>query len=645
MTDLPNSDWLTANQRYLSAELQRVLALLNKGTPELSSPAPAFLGGSKEESSREARGLFQLDQVCANFRLSPFERDILLLCAGFELDSAFLEAIARSGGAYPTFSLALASLPDAHWSALSPASSLRRWHLIEIGAGDSLTTSPLRIEERVLHFLTGITYIDRQLEGILAPVPPPDELSPSFMNCVQQAVEIWSAPQQLLPVIFLCGEHLSSQLAIAGMACKQLGASLYRLSSLDIPGSAAEREYLARLWEREAALSDSVLLIDLIGMESSQMRTASAFLETLGSPVWVASTETLPLANKAFVRLEIPQPSYAEQRQIWQAVLGPLADEIEGELDHLVAQFKLSPADIEAAVTATRTLREQDLPQSLWDACRRQARPRLDDLTQRIETAATWDDLVLPDAQHQILIDISAQVRQRTQVYETWGMAERNRRSLGISALFSGPSGTGKTLAAEVLANELHLDLYRIDLALVVSKYIGETEKNLRRVFAAAEDSGAILLFDEADALFGKRSEVKDSHDRYANIEVSYLLQRMEAYRGLAILTSNLKNALDPAFLRRIRFVVNFPFPDPAQRAEIWLRMFPAQVPCENLDWRKLSKLNIAGGNIRNIALNAAFIAADAGEPVRMGHLLRAARSEYAKLEKTLSEAEISGWI
>jgi SpoVK/Ycf46/Vps4 family AAA+-type ATPase len=195
-----------------------------------------------------------------------------------------------------------------------------------------------------------------------------------------------------------------------------------------------------------------------------------------------------------------------------------------------------------------------------------------------------------------------------------------------------------------VLANALRLDLYRIDLSSVVSKYIGETEKNLRRVFDAAEDGGAILLFDEADALFGKRSEVKDSHDRYANVEVSYLLQRMEAYRGLAILTTNMKSALDTAFLRRIRFVVSFPFPDAAQRAEIWLRMFPPQVPTEGLDRAKLARLNIAGGNIRNIALNAAFIAADAGEPVRMRHLLRAARSEYAKLEKTLSEAEIAGW-
>jgi SpoVK/Ycf46/Vps4 family AAA+-type ATPase len=199
-------------------------------------------------------------------------------------------------------------------------------------------------------------------------------------------------------------------------------------------------------------------------------------------------------------------------------------------------------------------------------------------------------------------------------------------------------------MAAEVLADELQLDLYRIDLSSVVSKYIGETERNLRRVFDAAEEGGAILLFDEADALFGKRSEVKDSHDRYANIEVSYLLQRMEAYRGLAILTTNMRSALDNAFLRRIRFAVQFPFPDVVQRAEIWRRIFPPDTPLEGLDVEKLARLNVAGGNIRNIALNAAFLAADAEEPVRMTHLMRAARGEYAKLEKPLTEAEIGSW-
>jgi SpoVK/Ycf46/Vps4 family AAA+-type ATPase len=200
-------------------------------------------------------------------------------------------------------------------------------------------------------------------------------------------------------------------------------------------------------------------------------------------------------------------------------------------------------------------------------------------------------------------------------------------------------------MAAEVLANELRLDLFRIDLSQVVSKYIGETEKNLRRVFDAAEEGGAVLLFDEADALFGKRSEVKDSHDRYANIEVSYLLQHMEAYRGLAILTTNMKGMLDQAFLRRLRFVVQFPFPDLAQRGEIWRRVFPAETPLRGLDWSKLARLNATGGTIRNIALNGAFLAAEEGEPVQMSHLLRAARSEYAKLEKPLAEAESAGWV
>ena len=200
-------------------------------------------------------------------------------------------------------------------------------------------------------------------------------------------------------------------------------------------------------------------------------------------------------------------------------------------------------------------------------------------------------------------------------------------------------------MAAEVLAGELRLDLYRIDLSQIVNKYIGETEKNLRQVFDAAEMGGAILLFDEADALFGKRSEVKDSHDRYANIEVSYLLQRMETYRGLSILTTNMKTALDTAFLRRLRFIVQFPFPDAAQRGEIWRRIFPADTPVEGLDINKLARLNSTGGTIRNIALNAAFLAAEADEPVRMLHVLRAARGEYAKLEKMPTEAEIRGWV
>ena len=272
----------------------------------------------------------------------------------------------------------------------------------------------------------------------------------------------------------------------------------------------------------------------------------------------------------------------------------------------------------------------------------------MDDLARRVEGRAEWKDLILPPAQLRTLRAMAAQVRHRATVYESWGFGARSMgRGLGISALFSGPSGAGKTMAGEVLGAELELDVYRIDLSAIVSKWIGETEKNLRRVFDAAEEGCAILQFDEADALFGKRSEVKDSHDRHANIEVSYLLQRLEEYRGLSILTTNLKNNIDPAFLRRIRFIVDFGFPEAAERAEIWKGIFPKETPVGELDFDRLGQLNLAGGSIRNVAVAAAFLAAEGGAKrpqVEMDHILAAARTEYEKTGRPLTAAELRGW-
>ena len=247
-----------------------------------------------------------------------------------------------------------------------------------------------------------------------------------------------------------------------------------------------------------------------------------------------------------------------------------------------------------------------------------------------------WDDIVLPPDVIHDLKAAAAQVRYSALVYGAHGFAKKYPRGRGISLLLSGPSGTGKTMAAEVIANDLALDLYRIDLSRVVSKYIGETEKNLRAVFDAAEASGAVLLFDEADALFGKRSEVKDSHDRYANIEVSYLLQRMECYSGLAILATNMKGHLDGAFMRRLRYVIDVPFPDVAARRLIWQKAFPAEMPRAMLDFDALARLDIAGGNIAVIAINAAFLAAADETPLDMRHIARAARAEYHKLDREL---------
>ena len=460
-----------------------------------------------------------------------------------------------------------------------------------------------------------------------------------------------------MPVVQLCGSEGSQGASIAAAACAMVGLSLRRMPADILPASPVEFDTLVRLWEREAILSGSALLLDCHACEMNdgpREALIARALELVGGAVVVVGRQRRRGRQRPIVSFEMDKPTAAEQRSLWADALGRPAEELDGQVERLVSQFDLSGPTIASvcrqSLVASQVARgagagtADGLASRLWQSCRVQARPRLDDLAQRVAASAGWDDLVLPDPQLATLRDVVRHVRHRALVYEKWGFAAKSSRGLGITALFAGASGTGKTLAAEVLANELQLDLYRIDLSQVVSKYIGETEKNLRRVFDAADEGGAVLLFDEADALFGKRSEVKDSHDRYANIEISYLLQRMEAYRGLAILTTNMKTAVDSAFLRRIRFIVQFPFPDAAQRAEIWRRILPADTPTDGLDVRRLAQLNVTGGSIRNIALYAAFLAADDGQPVRMAHVLRAARTEYTKLEKTPTDVEIRGW-
>jgi SpoVK/Ycf46/Vps4 family AAA+-type ATPase len=312
----------------------------------------------------------------------------------------------------------------------------------------------------------------------------------------------------------------------------------------------------------------------------------------------------------------------------------------------LAGQFSLDfPSIHQIARTelAETTVQNDSLQQRIWRACLLKTTPDLDQLAQRIDPKATWDDLVLPQEALALLRQIVNQVDQRGKVYNDWGFLATMNRGLGLSVLFAGESGTGKTMAAEVIANALRLNLYRIDLSSVVSKYIGETEKNLRRLFDAAEDGGAVLFFDEADALFGKRSEVKDSHDRYANIEINYLLQRIESYRGLAILATNMKSSLDQAFMRRLRFIVNFPFPGVPERSLMWQKVFPSGVPKAGLDYDRLARFNLTGGSIHNIALNAAFLAAAQADPeakVTQPLVFEAIRSELRKQDKAINEAE-----
>ncbi|NEP18603.1 MAG: ATP-binding protein, partial [Leptolyngbya sp. SIO4C1] len=646
MTAASLENWLAANQQYLTHALAEVRALLEQRTAASSAAEPAQTTSAPAITSVPPA----IETLCQLFGLTPFERQIVLLCAGVELDARFASLCATLHGdprqPYATFSLALEVLPEAHWTALYPDSSLRRWRLVEVGSSEGLTRSPLRIDERVLHYLTGGDHLDERLAALMTSVAAAEPLVPSHQALAERLVAIWAqtAVGQTLPVVQLCGADSSSQRAIAARACAILGLNIHALSTQVLPTDPRELEALMRLWEREAALSQSALLLDCQGTaDAARSQAISHLVETLNSGLILISQERRRPDIRPLITQDVRPPTLHEQQSLWQSALAPVGIELNGAVTPLVSQFNLNAPKIRSVcIEALGHLgrekeveerekgkgeREKESPLHpspftlhpspfelqtlLWDICRVQTRPHLEDLAQRIEPKATLDDLVLPELQKQLLREIAVHVRQKLTVYEDWGFASKSARGLGISALFAGLSGTGKTMAAEVLAQTLRLDLYRIDLSSVVSKYIGETEKNLRRVFDAAEQGGAILLFDEADALFGKRSDVKDSHDRYANIEVSYLLQRMEAYQGLAILTTNLKTALDTAFLRRLRFIVQFPFPDMAQRAEIWRRIFPETTPTKGLDVEKLARLNVSGGNIRNIAVYAAFLAAE----------------------------------
>lgn len=629
--------WVSHNQRYLWAA---VTALAQTLQPDGDAATSNFAWPPWTLAQPPA-----LTTLAQRLQLSPFEQRVVLLGAAIELEPSLAEVCAQIQGVpprpYPTLQLALQHLPHAHWDALTPTAPLRHWQLVHLLGEEPLICRPLRLDERILHYLMGLDYLERSLQPYLQPLTVSSPLPPSQQAIADQIQQRWQGRSPC--AINLYGAAATSRRAIAATAGQALEGRLFTLVGSALPADREQRDALRRQWEREALLTDSVLLVELDGGEGDQGRS---WLQRLSTPVLISSPEPVRLGDRPLLRWPVDRPSHAEQTALWQQALGPAAAALNGQLTRVVSQFDLAPEQIHQASQELESQvdAETSLGQQLWDTCRQRSRLQLEDLAQRLEPFGQWDDLVLPPPQKRILADIVASVEQRSQVYEQWGFG-RSRRGLGISALFAGSSGTGKTLAAEILAQTLQLDLYRIDLSAVVSKYIGETEKNLRRIFDAADRGGAILLFDEADALFGKRSEVKDAHDRHANIEVSYLLQRMEAYRGLAILTTNFKQAIDTAFLRRIRYVVTFPFPDPQQRAAIWRRVFPPATPTQGLDYDRLSRLTVAGGNIRSIAMNAAFLAAAEQQPVTMTHLLRSTQSEYAKLEKPLAAAEVRGWL
>jgi hypothetical protein len=584
------------------------------------------------------------------FGLTRFEQDLLLLCVATELDPrvpalcGHAQADARM--AYPTFALAFNLFDEATWKPVLPDRPLRQFSLIEIfqSPGTPLTASALRADERVVSFVKGITYLDDRLTPLLVSLDvaaaADDDPPPSHQELVDRILaELEQQPPDApSPVVQLLGPDAVTKQLVARQVSDALSLPLYRLPSELLPRDPAELERLARLWQRESLLVPAALYLDGAGAaQDAQPSPVARLLSRSAGPLtFVDTTDVLHPYGRPNVVVDVQRPTREEQESAWQGTLGADSPEVAASL---AGQFSLNVTAIQRIAASARSgPPEQPFAERVWSGALIETRRGLDVLAQRIDAKATWDDIVLPEAQLHLLRRIADQVAQRSRVYETWGFARKTARGLGINALFAGPSGTGKTMAAEVIANDLRLNLYRIDLSAVVNKYIGETEKNLARLFEGAEAGGAVLFFDEADALFGKRTEIRDSHDRYANIEINYLLQRMEAYQGLAILATNMKSALDSAFVRRLRFVVNFPYPSLAERTLIWQRVFPAEAQTEQLDYERLGKLNFSGGNVFTVAMNAAFLAAQAGTPITMAHVLESARAETRKLDLPVNE-------
>lgn len=686
-------DALMAEPAGLPAWARMPLPLAQAEVQDALNQLSITIAAHKAESRRQGI-LLRLDRVQSLFQLSPFAVDVLLICLAPEIDLRYerlfgylQDDVTKRRPSVdlvlnllsPTFEAKLAE--RRHFAHQAP---LFRHHLIHLIEDQSQPHPPLlshylKADRRIVDFLynteqvytdqadsahVGMEHVDERLHPYVQSSRPHTQIEslllPSEMKrrLVQLTREYGSRNPGL--IFYFQGGYGVGKESTAAALSHELGMGLLMVDG-EAMLSAEEPafETAVRLILREALLQNAllywsgfdVLLVD----ERRAWRTVllRALEERPGLTILAGNTTWEPvdaLSSMPFVRVELPRPTHTERVQLWQISLdGSTSQESAIDLPTLATKFRFSGGQIRDAVATARNLARWRDPgnghvsaQDLYAASRLQSNRKLGELARKITPHYVWQDIVLPVDRMQQLHEIVNQLKYRARVYDTWGFDRKLAMGKGLNTLFAGPSGTGKTMAADIMAGELGLDLYKIDLSGVVSKYIGETEKNLARIFDEAATSNAILFFDEADALFGKRSEVRDAHDRYANIEISYLLQKMEEYDGMVILATNLHKNMDDAFVRRMHFTVEFPFPDQKHRLRIWQKIWPEETPRSpalDLDFMA-ERFDIAGGNIRNIALAAAFLAAADSDLVEMGHLIHATQREYQKMGKVLVNSE-----
>ncbi|MDY9927106.1 AAA family ATPase [Methanosarcina sp.] len=642
------------------------------------------INSRKIESLRHGKEL-RLHTLSELFSLDPFEIDILLIGLAPELDlkyekiySYLQNDVTRKR---PGVDLALNLLcpttevkikARAYFSRESP---LVKNHLVylegkETGENSegqqSLLSTALKVDERIVNFLLEFDEPDQRIRDFSYIIEPkrsfgalvlPEDLKSRLKDSIS-----WHIRNKVPLKFFFEGPDGSGKKITAEAACREVGTDLLIVDSKALLESRFPE--IVTLVLRESLLQDSALYLEnfnsLLANTGTEIKETKISLKNLlhnlrnfPKGVFLAGNgffeQKEDLINSGFLSFSFPCPSYLLRKKLWEACLEEdhtLAKDTD--LKELASKFRFTGGQIEKAITTAREIaraKNPDIPtlstEILYESCKARSNQRLSGLTMKINPHYNWEDIVLPKDTLEQLKEICDFVKYRGTVYSDWGFEKKLSLGKGLNVLFSGPSGTGKTMAAEVLACEVQLDIYKIDLSSIVSKYIGETEKNLNKIFKEAEMSNAILFFDEADALFGKRSEVKDAHDRYANIETAYLLQKMEEHEGTVILASNFRKNMDDAFLRRLHFTVEFQVPDEKSRELIWKNTFPAETPLEaEVDFAFLSKFKLTGGNIKNIALSASFLAAGGSGKVGMEHIIRATKREYQKIGKLFTETD-----
>ena len=620
------------------------------------------------------------------YQLTDFEVLALIICMAPQVDSRYEKIYAYlqndSTKRLPTVDL-IFNLMDLNFEErisareyFSPQAPLFKFGILEFLAnGDkretSLLSNSLKLNERIANYLLGIEYIDKEFEQV-AKIYSQEHKFPAFFlqDSVKENLKkfiTWynseNSKKKQNIIFFFYGPNGAGKQETAGMLCQDIGLPLLiidleAIQNFDLP------------WKQtlEMAFRESLLLPAVLYFKNAESMLNEGshyhkeiFFKTVNEKSWlsfISSTHLIDLqgqlSDQRFIQIEFTIPDYKHRQQLWRFYLGNetlISKEVD--LDTLATKFNFTPGQIRDAVEMAinrslykfgenRLINNNDL----YECCWAQSNQKLKTLSQKIKPKYIWKDIVLPQEQMAQLREITNFVKYKHLVYSDWGFDRKLSLGKGLNIFFTGPSGTGKTMAAEVMANELKLDLYKIDLSTVVSKYIGETEKNLSKIFQEAETSNSILFFDEADALFGKRSEVKDAHDRYANIEIGYLLQKMDEYIGIVILATNLRKNIDEAFERRMHFTLEFPFPEELDRLRIWQNIYPKETPLnENIDFNFLSRrFKMTGGNIKNVALAAAFFAANDGKIVTMEHLIRAIKREYQKIGKLCVKADFGDY-